>query len=78
MRVGQSWAEAGGVLTSGRLAAGHSLHNDKVRRAPRWTGQIQAGRGGRLTGLGAMGPVEPKTTAEKKRRANSQNFSGWA
>jgi hypothetical protein len=33
---------------------GHSPHNDKVkvRRAPRWTGQIQAGRGGRLMGLG--------------------------
>jgi hypothetical protein len=31
---------------------GHSLHNDKVRRAPRWTGQIQAGRGGRLMELG--------------------------
>jgi hypothetical protein len=30
---------------------GHSLHNDKVRRAPRWTGQIQVGRGGRLMEL---------------------------
>jgi hypothetical protein len=24
---------------------GQSLRNDKVRRAPRWTGQIQAGHG---------------------------------
>jgi hypothetical protein len=31
---------------------GHSSHNDKVGRAPRWTGQIQAGRGGRLIELG--------------------------
>jgi hypothetical protein len=33
---------------------GHSLHNDKVGRAPRWTGQIQAGRGGRLMELGVQ------------------------
>jgi hypothetical protein len=36
----------------GDFRRGYSLHNDKVRRAPRWTGQIQAGRGGRLMGLG--------------------------
>jgi hypothetical protein len=33
----------------GDFCRGHSLHNDKVRRALRWTGQVQAGRdGGRL------------------------------
>jgi hypothetical protein len=36
----------------GDFRRGYSLHNDKVRRAPRWTGQIQAGRGGRLMELG--------------------------
>jgi hypothetical protein len=42
----------------GGFRRGHSLHNDKVRRAPRWihwTGQIQAGRAGRLRwSLGCM------------------------
>jgi hypothetical protein len=36
----------------GFVRRGHSSHNDKVRRSPRWTGQIQAGRGGRLMELG--------------------------
>ena len=29
----------------------YATTNDKVRRAPHWTGQIQAGRGGRLMEL---------------------------
>jgi hypothetical protein len=29
---------------------GHKVHNDKVRRAPRWTGQIQADRQGVVGG----------------------------
>jgi hypothetical protein len=37
---------------AGAVVGGHSLHNDKVERAPRWTGQIQAGCGGRLMELG--------------------------
>jgi hypothetical protein len=41
----------------GEFRRGHSLHNDKVRRAPRWTGQIQAGRGGRLIVLGVPAGV---------------------
>jgi hypothetical protein len=41
-RVGFDWER-------GDFRRGHSLHNDKVRRAP-LTGQIQAGRGGRLSG----------------------------
>jgi hypothetical protein len=39
----------------GDFGRGHSSHNDKVGRAPHWTGQIQAGRGGRLMGLGVHG-----------------------
>jgi hypothetical protein len=36
----------------GGFRRGHSLHNDTVRREPHWTGQIQAGCGGRLMELG--------------------------
>ena len=36
----------------GDFRRGYSSHKNKVRRALRWTGQIQAGRGGRLMGLG--------------------------
>ena len=38
------WSSIG----SSEIFAESTAHNDKVGRAPRWTGQIQAGRGGRL------------------------------
>jgi hypothetical protein len=37
----------------GDFRRGQGLHNDKVRRVPRRTGQIQEGHGGRLMELGA-------------------------
>jgi hypothetical protein len=38
-----------GSVGSAEFAEGIAyLHNEKVGRAPRWTGQMQAGRGGRL------------------------------
>jgi hypothetical protein len=47
-RARQSAAtRAGGSIGSAEIfGRGHSSHNDKVVRAPRWTGQIQAGRVG--------------------------------
>jgi hypothetical protein len=52
----------------------HTTHNDKVERAPRWTGQIQAGRGGRRADDGprsVCGRVErppPKKKGSKKKK----------
>jgi hypothetical protein len=45
-RVGFDWE------ARGDFRRGHSSHNDKVGRALRWTGQIQAGRSKRLMGPG--------------------------
>jgi hypothetical protein len=69
----------------GDFRRGHSLHNDKVRRAPRWTGQIQAGRrsgrGGRLMELGVhagewspVGSSQSKKKPQRTRRAASSPF----
>jgi hypothetical protein len=62
----------------GDFRRGHSLHIDKVRRAPRWTGQIQAGRGGRLMGLGVhageWSALPPRGTGPAPCKGNNTFF----